>query len=55
MTKLELIHAIKDMPDHYRVSIHCGYDARDPSGLHEVVSVVEYRTHEIIELEIAGD
>lgn len=32
MTKKELIHAIKDMPDHWRVSVHCGYEARDPSG-----------------------
>jgi len=55
MTKQELTEVKKDMPDHYRVSIFCGRDSRDPAGLHEVVSVKEHRAHNTIEFEIAGD
>ncbi len=55
MTKKELIFAMIDMPDSYSISIHCGFDARDPSGLHEVVSVKEHKTLKIIELQLSED
>lgn len=55
MTKQELTEVMKDMPDHYRVAIYCGFDARDPAGLHEIISVKEHKIHNTIELEISGD
>jgi hypothetical protein len=55
MNKKELIEAIKEFPDNYKVTIFCGFDARDPTGPHEVVSVKEHKVQETIELVIAED
>lgn len=55
MTKDELIEEIINLPGDYQVCIHCRRSVRDPSGLHEVVSMKLHKTLKIIELELSED
>jgi hypothetical protein len=54
MTKKELIDALNDFQDDMKVTIYCGFDARDPSGQHEVIGAkISYE--KTIEILISED
>lgn len=53
--KIIIFNSMHSIPFDYRISVHCGFDSRDPSGLYQTVGVVKHAELKIMELIISND
>lgn len=55
MTKKELIEAMHDMPDDYKICVHRSFEGTDPAGLYGITSVIRHEEIRHIEFEVSEE
>ena len=55
MTKKELIEAMHDMPDDYKICVYRPFKGTHPAGLYGITSVIKHEPIRHIELEVSKE